>query len=91
MAVGRKAKVENTSQTPLQDEAAFQAYLKKGGSTAKSEAEQPTNVRFSLTVPGHICQQIDRLRDELPIKTSRHKWILEAVVQRIQRENGQEV
>jgi len=91
MAVTRKTKHKDESQDAQQDTAAFEAYLNKGGSRAQTQPEAPPKtVRFSLTIPGRLCEQIDTLREAEPINTSRHKWVLEAIVQRMQREAEQE-
>jgi hypothetical protein len=80
-------------QTLTPDDAAFEAYLNKGGSVASQEAN-PTpkaskqDVKFTLTIPGGLCEQLDGLRTALPLKTSRHKWVLEAILEKIQRETA---
>lgn len=77
MAISRKAKREDINTAPaVQDDPAFKAYLHKGGAAAKTEPkpeQRQKNIRFSLTIPGKLCQQLDALRDELPVKTSRHQ------------------
>jgi hypothetical protein len=67
-------------------QAAYEAYLHKGGSAAQAEPGGPKDVRFTLQIPGALCQQLDALRHRSPVKTSRHHWVLEAIAQRIQRE-----
>jgi hypothetical protein len=86
MAVTRKPKDEQAPQGPLQDDPAFQQYLQKGGSAAKSQQETPKDVRFTLQIPGPMCQDLDQLRQARPIKISRHQWVLEAILEKIQRE-----
>jgi hypothetical protein len=68
------------------DEQDYEAYLHKGGSAASTPASHPKDVRFTLQIPGLLCQQLDQLRQQSPVKTSRHHWVLEAIAQRIQRE-----
>jgi hypothetical protein len=68
------------------DEQDYEAYLRKGGSTASPQPGGPKDVRFTLQIPGPLCQQLDQLRQQSPVKTSRHHWVLEAIAQRIQRE-----
>jgi hypothetical protein len=76
-----------TNETPAEsDHAAYEAYLRKGGSAAQTEPGDPKDVRFTLQIPGPLCQQLDQLRQQSPVKTSRHHWVLEAIAQRIQRE-----
>ena len=68
------------------DEQDYEAYLRKGGSAASPSTTGPRDVRFTLQIPGLLCQQLDHLRQQSPVKTSRHHWVLEAIAQRIQRE-----
>jgi hypothetical protein len=86
MVVKRKPKDEDTRQIPAQNDPAFQAYVHKGGSTAQSRPVVPTAVRFTLTIPGPLCQELDQIRDAQPLKTSRHQWVLQAILEKIQRE-----
>jgi hypothetical protein len=83
MPITRKPTDENASES---SQAAFEAYLHKGGSAANTQAGSPKDVRFTLQIPGLLCQQLDQLRQQSPVKTSRHHWVLEAIAQRIQRE-----
>ena len=83
MAVSRKPKEEYAQQISDRD---LEEYLRKGGSTAKARAVPVKGVRFSLTIPAAICKELDALRDSRTLKTSRHKWVLEAIVEKIERE-----
>lgn len=92
MAIKRKPKLGQV-QTTTQDETAFDAYLNKGGSVAsqKVSADQNTpkkEIKFTLSIPGGLCEQLDDLRTALPIKTSRHKWVLEAILEKFQRDSN---
>jgi hypothetical protein len=86
MAVSRKPKEEHAQQT---SDKALEEYLRKGGSTAKTRAAPVKDVRFSLTIPAAICEELDALRDSRTLKTSRHKWVLEAIVEKIERERAE--
>jgi hypothetical protein len=88
MAITRKPTDENLAES---SPAAFEAYLRKGGSAANTQAGSAKDVRFTLQIPGPLCQQLDELRQQSPVKTSRHHWVLEAIAQRIQRETQAEV
>lgn len=83
MAVSRKPKEETTQ--PVSDKT-LESYLHRGGSTAKTQTAPVKDVRFSLTIPATICKELDTLRDSRTLKTSRHKWVLEAIVEKIERE-----
>ena len=87
----RTKKTENvTAIRAGEDDPALKAFLEKGGSTAKAETQEsdatlkPT--RFSLTIPGDICQEVDNLCNSGRIKTSRHKWVLEAIIEKLERD-----
>lgn len=84
MPIIRKPIEENAPQEPSQS--AYEAYLRKGGSAATTARGGPKDVRFTLQIPGPLCEQLDQLRQQSPVKTSRHHWVLEAIAQRIQRE-----
>jgi len=86
MPITRKPTDENLPKGPLPNHSAFEAYLRKGGSAASAQPGGPKDVRFTLQIPGPLCQQLDQLRQQSPVKTSRHHWVLEAIAQRIQRE-----
>ena len=86
MPITRKPTDEPLPEEPLPGQSAFDAYLRKGGSAASTEPGSPKDVRFTLQIPGSLCQQLDQLRQQSPVKTSRHHWVLEAIAQRVQRE-----
>lgn len=87
MAIKRKPKAEETSATAVVNEAAFEAYLSKGTSVAEATTSEPKkDVKFTLTIPAELCEQLDAVRSLLPIKTARHKWVLEAILEKIQRD-----
>jgi hypothetical protein len=87
MPVTRKPTDEPVHQDKLSEDPAFQQYLSKGGSAAKPQQETPKDVRFTLNIPGTLCRELDRLRDTRPLKISRHQWVLEAILEKIQRES----
>ncbi len=86
MSVTRKPADKSAPQEPLPNDPAFQRYLRKGGSAASAEPEAK-DVRFTLEVPGPLCLQIDQLREKLlPLKKSRHQWVLEACMEKVKRD-----
>lgn len=86
MAVSRKPKEEPTQNV---SDKALEEYLHKGGSTAKTRTAPAKDIRFSLTIPAAICEELDALRDSRRLKTSRHKWVLEAIVEKLERERAE--
>ena len=85
MPITRKPTEEPLSQGSSQS--AYEAYLHKGGSAAQAAAEELRDVRFTLQVPGLVCQRLDNVRRRRPVKTSRHYWVLEAIMEKLQRED----
>lgn len=89
MAVTRKPTEEPTLHAPLPEDPAFQRYLRKGGSAAHSDPEpepKVKEVRFTLVVPGPLCQEVDQQLQQLPFKKSRIQWILEAMTEKLKRD-----
>ena len=87
MAVSRKP-VNNPGRPEGNKE--LQDYIRGGGSTARTE-QSPTRheIRQSVSIPSPVCQDLDTLRLSRVIKTSRSRWILEAVVEKIERDAPQ--
>ena len=84
MAVSRKP-INDTREPTSND--ALHAYIQGGGSTARAEqASTAPEIRQSVSIPSRICQDLDTLRRNRVIKTSRSRWILEAVVEKIERD-----
>ena len=85
MAVIRRSQDDQAPQGQLQDDPAFQHYLRQGGSAATPQQDPPKDVRFTLHIPGSLCQALDQVREARPLKISRHQWVLEAILEKIQR------
>ena len=88
MSVSRKLKDPTAKGEASKDAAEFQAYLDQGGSVASGKQPSSKPVRFTLSIPGSLCHQLDQLREALPLKTSRHQWVLEAIVEKIARDGS---
>ena len=88
MPVTRKPTEDHRPRESLEESPAFQEYLHKGSRAAKAQPEDPKAIRFTLHLPGHLCQQVDQLRQRRPLKISRHQWVLEAIWEKIQREQA---
>lgn len=63
------------------------ALIRKGGSVA-GEAETGANKAASvvLRVPAEIMTRIDQAVQARRVKTPRHTWLLEAVMEKLERE-----
>lgn len=70
----------------VQDDNKLIEFIEKGGSVSTQDGISYKDVRFTLTVPYKICKALDRVRLSMPIKTSRHKWVLEAIIEKLTRE-----
>jgi hypothetical protein len=87
MPVTRKPTEESRSHEPLPEDPEFQRYLRKGGSSAHSSEQELKDVKQTLTIPGVLCQELDQLREKLlPLKKSRHQWVLEAIMEKVKRD-----
>ena len=91
MAISRKPRAQaGQSVTSDVDVAAL---ISKGGSIAGSEpAPSPTprsTLAMTLRLPGHLAEQLDAHLEQSPIRIPRHHWILEAIVERLERETRQ--
>ena len=56
MSVSRKPQDEHTQQASEKDLA---EYLRKGGSTPRPQPVPVKDVRFSLTIPSAICEELE--------------------------------
>jgi hypothetical protein len=90
MPVTRKPTEEAKPHEPLPEDPEFQRYLRKGGSSGHAEQEMK-DVKQTLTIPGALCLELDQLREKLlPLKKSRHQWVLEAIMEKIKRDKKAE-
>ena len=64
-------------------------FISGGGSHAGQPAEENTKtVRVSVYAPPDIVASVDRAISARQIRTSRNKWILEAMVEKLEREGS---
>jgi len=63
--------------------------INRGGSSAASQEENQEKERiFNLRVPESLVAQVDTLRKRRTGKISRNTWILEAIEDKVAREQG---
>ncbi len=88
MPVTRKPTEESTPHEPLPEDPEFQRYLRKGGSSGHSDPEpEVKDVRFTMVIPDPLCLEIDTSRKKLlPRKVSRIQWLVEAAMEKLERE-----
>jgi hypothetical protein len=67
----------------------IEAVINRGGSSSASEEVAPNKERiFNLRAPDILVNQVDALRKKRTGKISRNTWILEAIEDRIEREQA---
>ena len=72
-------------------DAKIQALIEKGGPPARQEtvAAATPPMAVSLRIPGPLAERLDTfLRDSL-IRVPRHAWILQAILEKLDRETGE--
>ena len=83
MAISRKPKA-----LPDQEKVDVDALINKGGSIA-SEPRSPKAVsQVQLRVPSDLLAQVDAAVQQRPIKTPRHTWFMEAIAEKLAREQA---
>ena len=98
MAISKKPKPQNLEQENVSEqEAAVRAIINKGGSVPRREEndrDEQTNEddkhrRVQLRLIPECVEMIDELRSQYGFaKPSRHAWILDAIVEKINREKS---
>ena len=86
MAVTKKPKPKATA--PAVD---VEALIRKGGSIAAGsgpKASGPKAAGIVLRLPADVAQRIDQAVQTRKIKIPRHTWLVEAVMEKLEREAG---
>lgn len=87
MAIRSKPRQE--TPVPAPDERAVEAFIGKGGSTAPETNVTAKVQRLQLRLPADIIQRIDAIRPKGITAPSRHDWFLQAMLEKLEREEGQ--
>jgi len=69
------------------NEAQIQKVINKGGSIPSNDAQALETMVVNLRPPVAMIQRIDELVSQRPVKTSRHMWLMEAIVEKLERES----
>ncbi len=87
MALRRKPQSKSTPA----DERRFETLIEKGGSVATADEEgQGTRPQLvQLRLPRPLVQRIDKARKLRPVAPSRHAWLLEALLEKLETEEHQ--
>lgn len=84
MAIAKKPKLNPVSTA---DETKIQALINKGGSVAVREEEVGTGLcRLQLRLDAVLISRVDAVRRNRLVAPSRHAWLLEAIHEKLQRE-----
>ena len=86
MSISKKPKTKS--------EAEVQALIKKGGSPAHSIEGSKKNkkniVSVTLRLPHEFSDRIESVLEKRALKIPRHTWLLEAVIEKLEREEESE-
>lgn len=82
MTIARKPKGKaQASETEIA------ALIDKGGSAAgQAMAATPENVAVALRIPTPLAERLTRALEDKMTRMPRHTWILEAIVEKLDRE-----
>jgi hypothetical protein len=84
MAISRKPKQSSSAAKNVD----VNALINKGGSVGGKNGEQERDaVPVILRVPEDILEKVDASVQARRIKTPRHTWLLEAVLEKLERES----
>ena len=87
MAIAKKPKVH---PVPAADESKIQALINKGGSVAIREEEASGLCRLQLRLDAGLISRVDAVRRNRLVAPSRHAWLLEAIHEKLRREEGKD-
>ena len=92
MALRRKPQSES-KKSAVADERHVEALINKGGSVSPNHEEgggiRPQLVQLRL--PRALVQRIDKVRKHRLVVPSRHMWLLEALLEKLETEEHQKV
>jgi len=85
MAITRKPKVIKKEETAPVD---VDALINRGGSVAGRPvpSEKEKIVTVNLRVPSETLNRVDQAVQSRPFKIPRHTWLMEAIVEKLKRE-----
>ena len=85
MAITRKPRQSSSAAKPVD----VDALINKGGSVpGKNGGQGKDTVPVILRVPEHILRKVDASVQARRIKTPRHTWLLEAILEKLERESA---
>ena len=75
---------KKTIQIAESSENEINAVISKGGSVAKKE--KAGNQKILIRIPNNILDRVDTDLTARPLKTPRNTWILEAILEKLERQ-----
>jgi hypothetical protein len=76
------------AKKPIQDEetseSEINAVISKGGSVAKQSSAE--NQKILIRIPSDLLNRVDTDLSSRPLKTPRNTWILEAILEKLERQ-----
>jgi hypothetical protein len=87
MAVTRKPQPKGAS-TEEPSETAIRAFIERGGSVPSSEDASERTKLVQLRLAPELITRIDRVRQAQRVPPSRHHWLLESILEKLEREEG---
>lgn len=95
MAIARKPRAAAQAPSPTASEREIEALIHKGGSIAEapSPAGVPSRARSEtakviLRLPAGMLARVDTMVDARIPKIPRHTWLLEAIIEKLERETA---
>ena len=78
-----------TQQAPGEpSETAIRAFIERGGSVPSDTADEARSKLVQLRLSPQLIARIDRVRQAARVPPSRHHWLLEAILEKLEREEA---
>jgi hypothetical protein len=88
MPVTRKPQQRDAVRTEP-SETAIRAFIERGGSVPSEEGAGAARTKLvQLRLASELIARIDRVREAQRVPPSRHHWLLEAIHEKLEREEG---
>ena len=91
MVLRRKPQSES-KKSPSADDRHIEALIEKGGTVAPDHEGKGIRPQLvQLRLPRSLVERIDRARKHRIVAPSRHTWLLEALIEKLETEEHQKV
>lgn len=68
------------------DQKEIHEFINKGGTPPQSQPVEKEVTSLQLRIPSDLLARVDSLVKSRNVKTPRHYWLLEAIVEKVERE-----